>query len=121
VDVGPGLGTARDRGGDPGRPSTAAGWTARRRAGGVRAGRPAGAEPSSKLAGTKWVAERVAIEGLTALSDDQAYRAMDFLLEALDDIAGEVFASVAHLLNLDLDIVFVDTTYLLGRRPGRAG
>jgi hypothetical protein len=67
-------------------------------------------EPSSKLAGTKWVAERVAIEGLTALSDDQAYRAMDFLLEALDDIAGEVFASVAHLLNLDLDIVFVDTT-----------
>jgi hypothetical protein len=67
-------------------------------------------EPSSKLAGTKWVAERVAIEGLTALSDDQAYRAMDFLLDALDDIAGEVFASVAHLLNLDLDIVFVDTT-----------
>ncbi len=67
-------------------------------------------EPSSKLAGTKWVAERVAIDGLTALSDDQAYRAMDFLLEALDDIAGEVFASVAHLLNLDLDIVFVDTT-----------
>jgi hypothetical protein len=67
-------------------------------------------EPSSKLAGTKWVGQRVAIEGLTALSDDQAYRAMDFLLEALDDIAGEVFASVAHLLNLDLDIVFVDTT-----------
>ena len=35
---------------------------------------------------------------------------MDFLLDALDDIAGEVFASVAHLLNFDLDIVFVDTT-----------
>ncbi len=67
-------------------------------------------EPGSKLAGTKWVAERVAIEGLSGFSDDQAYRAMDFLLEALDDIAGEVFASVAHLLNLDLDIVFVDTT-----------
>ncbi len=67
-------------------------------------------EPSSKLAGTKWVAERVAIDGLTALSDDQAYRAMDFLLDALDDIAGEIFSSVAHLLNLDLDIVFVDAT-----------
>ncbi len=67
-------------------------------------------EPGSKLAGTKWVAERVAVEGLSAFSDDQAYRAMDFLLDALDDIAGEVFASVAHLLNLDLDIVFVDTT-----------
>ena len=67
-------------------------------------------EPGSKLAGTKWVAERVALQGLTAFTDDQAYRAMDFLLDALDDIAGEVFASVAHLLNLDLDIVFVDTT-----------
>ena len=67
-------------------------------------------EPGSKLAGTRWVAERVAVEGLTAFTDDQAYRAMDFLLDALDDIAGEVFSSVAHLLNLDLDIVFVDTT-----------
>jgi transposase len=56
------------------------------------------------------VAERVAIEGLCGLTDDQAYRAMDFLLEALDEIAAEVFGSVAHLLNLDLDIVFVDTT-----------
>jgi hypothetical protein len=67
-------------------------------------------EPGSKLAGTKWVAERVAIEGCEGFTDDAAYAAMDFLLEALDDIAAEVFASVAHLLNLDLDIVFVDTT-----------
>jgi len=49
----------------------------------------------------------VAIEGLTGLSDDQAYRAMDFLLDALPEIASEVFDSVAHLLNLDLDIAFV--------------
>ena len=35
---------------------------------------------------------------------------MDFLLDALPEIAAEVFGSVAHLLNLDLDIVFVDTT-----------
>ena len=68
-------------------------------------------EPGSKLAATKWVAERVVVEGLAGFTDDQAYRAMDFLLDALDDIAGEVFASVAHLLNLDLDIVFVDTTW----------
>ena len=66
--------------------------------------------PASKLAGTRWVAERVAIEGLAGFTDDQAYRAMDFLLEALSEIAGEVFGSVAHLLNLDLDLVFVDTT-----------
>ena len=67
-------------------------------------------EPGSKLAATTWVAERVAIERLVELTDDQAYRAMDFLLDALDEIAAEVFSSVAHLLNLDLDIVFVDTT-----------
>jgi len=67
-------------------------------------------ESGSQLAATRWVGERVAIGGLTACTDDQAYRAMDFLLEALGEIAGGVFASVAHLLNLDLDIVFVDTT-----------
>jgi hypothetical protein len=67
-------------------------------------------EPGSKLAGTKWVAERVAIEGCPGFSDDAAYAAMDFLLDALGEIAGEVFGSVATLLNLDLDLVFVDTT-----------
>ncbi len=67
-------------------------------------------EPGSKLAGTKWVAERVAIEGCAGFSEDAAYAAMDFLLEALPEIASEIFGSVAHLLNLDLDIIFVDTT-----------
>jgi hypothetical protein len=47
---------------------------------------------------------------LAGFTDDQAYRAMDFLLEALAEIAGEIFGSVAHLPNLDLDVVFVDTT-----------
>jgi hypothetical protein len=67
-------------------------------------------EPGSKLAGTRWVAERVAVEGCPSFSEDAAYAAMDFLLAALAEIAERVFASVAHLLNLDLDIVFVDTT-----------
>ena len=67
-------------------------------------------KPGSKLAATKWVAKRVAINGLTVFTDDQAYRAVDSLLEALPEIASEIFASVAHLLNLDLDIIFVDTT-----------
>lgn len=52
----------------------------------------------------------MAIEGCAGFSDDQAYRAMDFLLAALGEIASEIFYSVAHLLNLDVDIVFVDTT-----------
>ena len=67
-------------------------------------------EPGSKLAGTRWVAERVAVEGCPGFSEDAAYAAMDFLLGALAEIAERIFASVAHLLNLDLDIVFVDTT-----------
>jgi transposase len=67
-------------------------------------------EPGSKLGCTTWVAERVFVEHLTEFSDDAAYRSMDFLLEALDEIAGEVFGSVATLLNLDVDLVFVDTT-----------
>ena len=67
-------------------------------------------EPGSKLACTTWVGQRVFVEHLPGFSDDAAYRAMDFLLDALDEIAAEVFAAVAHLLNLDVDIVFVDTT-----------
>jgi Transposase DDE domain len=67
-------------------------------------------EPASRLAATRWVAERVFIEDCPGFSDDAAYRAMDFLLGALEEIASEVFYSVAHLLSLDVDIVFVDTT-----------
>ena len=67
-------------------------------------------EPGSKLAATRWVAERVFIGGCGGFSDDGAYAAMDFLLAALEEVAAEVFSSVAHLLNLDVDIVFVDTT-----------
>ncbi len=67
-------------------------------------------EPGSKLAATRWVAERVAIGGCPGFSEDAAYAAMDFLLAALGAIASEIFASVAHLLNLDVEIIFVDTT-----------
>jgi hypothetical protein len=57
-------------------------------------------EPGSKLAATGWVAERVAIAGCAGFTDDAAYAAMDFLLDALGEIAAEVFGAVAHLLNL---------------------
>jgi hypothetical protein len=67
-------------------------------------------EPASKLACVSWVLERVAISACPPFDDQAAYAAMDFLLDALGEIAAEVFSSVAHLLNLDLDIVFVDTT-----------
>jgi hypothetical protein len=67
-------------------------------------------EPGSKLAATRWTAERVAIEGCPAFTDDAAYRAMGFLLAALPEIAEGVFASTASLLNLACDVIFVDTS-----------
>jgi hypothetical protein len=44
-------------------------------------------EPGSKLAATRWVSERLAIEGCAGFDPDAAYAAMDFLLEALGEIA----------------------------------
>ena len=67
-------------------------------------------EPASKLAACRWVAERVAIDGVAGLDTDAAYAGMDFLLGALGQVGEQIFASVAHLLNLDVSIVFVDTT-----------
>ena len=67
-------------------------------------------EPGSKLAATAVGGRAGRDRGLCGVYRRRGYRAMDFLLDALPEIAAEVFASVAHLLNLDLDIVFVDTT-----------
>jgi len=58
----------------------------------------------------RWVAERVFIEGCPGFSDDRAYRAMDFLLSAPEEIASGIFWPAAHLLNLDAGIVFAGTT-----------
>jgi hypothetical protein len=67
-------------------------------------------EPSSKLAATRWVTRRVALPDCPAFTDDAAYAAMDFLLEALPEIAEGVFARTANLLNLCCDVIFVDTS-----------
>jgi hypothetical protein len=67
-------------------------------------------EPASKLAATRWVAERVAIADCPAFDEDAAYRAMDFLLAALPEIAEAIFARTANLLNLSCDVIFVDST-----------
>jgi transposase len=66
--------------------------------------------PLSKLAGCGWVANRVFIGGLAEVSDDACYRAMDFFLTALGELQEAVFFSVANLLNLEVDILFFDTS-----------
>jgi hypothetical protein len=67
-------------------------------------------EPLSKLAATTWVAERVAVAGLDTVDVDACYRSMDWLLEIEDELAEAVYWSVADLLNLEVDLLFFDTT-----------
>ena len=68
--------------------------------------------PMSKLSAAEWVREDAAITGLPAMDEDHAYRAMDLLVQA--DVAGAVqeavFFAVANLLNLEVDLLFFDTT-----------
>jgi hypothetical protein len=68
--------------------------------------------PMSKLSAAEWASEDVVIPGLGGMDDDQAYRAMDLLVEA--DTQGQVqqavFFAVANLLNLEVDVLFFDTT-----------
>ena len=66
--------------------------------------------PSSKLAASRWVNDDVAIDGLPSTSDDACYRAMDWLLEISATLEEEVFGQVANLLNLEVDLLFFDTT-----------
>jgi Transposase DDE domain len=67
-------------------------------------------KPLSKLAGCAWVRERAFVEGLAELSDDACYRAMDFLHAALPELQERVFFPVASLLDLEVDLLFFDTT-----------
>jgi hypothetical protein len=74
-------------------------------------------EPASKLATAAWLSRRTFISGLTdgdgesgGVSEDECYRAMDWLIETAPQIEREVFWSVASLLDLEVDLLFFDTT-----------
>ncbi|MCA1679904.1 MAG: hypothetical protein LC790_14295 [Actinobacteria bacterium] len=82
-------------------------------------------DPASKLAAAQWASEDVHIPGLQAMDEDQCYRAMDLLVEA--DTEGRlqeaVFFACADLLNLEVDLLFFDTTstYFERDEPDGAG
>jgi transposase len=69
-------------------------------------------DPMSKLSAAEWASQDAAIPSLVGMDDDQAYRAMDLLVEA--DTAARVqeavFFAAATLLNLEVDLLFFDTT-----------
>jgi len=66
--------------------------------------------PSSKLAAVGWVSHDVHVPGLPEVSEDACYRAMDWLLQVEPTLARNVYDSVADLYNLEVDLLFFDTT-----------
>jgi len=70
--------------------------------------------PFSKLACCEWLAADVAIPGLAAdaVGEDPQplYRAMDWLLEIEAQLAEQVYWATADLLNLEVDLLFFDTS-----------
>jgi hypothetical protein len=67
-------------------------------------------DPSSKLAAAHWVGRKAWIDGLPETSDDACYRAMDWLHQARDAVEKEIFHRVATALDLEVDLLFFDTT-----------
>jgi hypothetical protein len=67
-------------------------------------------DPRSKLGVERWVGRKVHIEGLGGVQAQTLYRTMDFLLQHEETVQRAVFCSVATLFNLEVDLIFFDTT-----------
>src|SRR3954465_6563634 len=82
-------------------------------------------DPCSKLAAAEWASQDAHIPGLEVMDEDQAYRAMDLLVEAdaQAKVQEAVFFATADLLNLEVDLLFFDTTstYFEREAPDPAG
>lgn len=66
--------------------------------------------PRSKLGVEAWVAEEAALPGVEAVEVQHLYRAMDVLIDAGERLQEAVYFAVANLLNLEVDLLFLDTT-----------
>src|SRR5206468_7992764 len=77
----------------------------------------------SKLSAAEWASQDAAIPGLAGMDDDQAYRVMDLLVAADAEarVQEAVFFAAAHLLNLEVDLLFFDTTSTFFERDGEEG
>jgi len=67
-------------------------------------------QPSSKLAAADWVNADVHLPGLPHVTDDACYRAMDQLIVVEPALTRAVYDQIADLLNLEVDLLFFDTT-----------
>ena len=70
-------------------------------------------QPYSKLyCHEQWLPEEVFFEGREALELQHLYRAMDFLEANKEKIERAIYYRVADLFNVDVDLIFYDTTSL---------
>jgi hypothetical protein len=67
-------------------------------------------DPSSKLAAAHWAGRKAHIDRLPATTDDACYRAMDWLHQVRGPLEKQVFSQVATVLDLEVDLLFFDTT-----------
>jgi uncharacterized small protein (DUF1192 family) len=69
-------------------------------------------DPCSKLTAAEWASADLHIPGLAGMDEDRCYRAMDVLIEADAEakVQEAVFFACADLLNLEVDLLFFDTT-----------
>jgi Transposase DDE domain len=67
-------------------------------------------DPSSKLAAAHWAGRKAHVDRLPATTDDACYRAMDWLHEVRHALERQVFSQVATALDLEVDLLFFDTT-----------
>ena len=66
--------------------------------------------PRLKRGVEEWIRQDVALGNPRSIELQHLYRAMDVLLEHREIIHKEVFWAVADLLNLEVDLIFFDTT-----------
>ncbi len=67
-------------------------------------------EPESKLGvWDRWLS-KVYLPSCNDLKLDHMYEAMDFLHDQIDKVEERIFLKTANLLNLDVDLIFYDTT-----------
>ncbi len=76
--------------------------------------------PCSKLAIEEWAEKDVHLDLEAPIKVQHLYRSMDFLLNHQDTIQEKIFWATADLLNLEVDLIFFDTTntYFEMEEPG---
>lgn len=69
--------------------------------------------PSSKLyCWDRWLRDQAYVEGAEGIDLHHLYRAMDVLIEHQDAISKAIYFRLSDLLNLDVELIFYDTTSL---------